>query len=220
MELVALKIEIKRKAVGNSTHNDYPDFNSLPGSVRGEMDWCHFIDQFTAWQYDHKSGFGESDGYNPDPLVQYGVFCVPQDFADAALAAFPTRVVQLDEVELEQFYEQRAHEQEPELNYDEKTLSGLRARYGTIPVAKKQIIAFFTDTTDAGGPARIAEFEAQIGRQLTAKELVKANKLIEMEPGDCKAINPDHPSPGIKKNINRLYADFKGKKGFTIATKP
>ncbi len=220
MELVALKIKILRKVVGTSTVNDYPDFNSLPAALRDDMDWSNFIDQFAGWQYDRESGFGESDAFNPDPKVQYGVLLVPQDFADAAMAAFPTRVVQLDEADLQSFYDQRAHVADPEIKYDEAVLGGLRARYGQIPVVKKQIVEFFTDTDEAGADARIAEFEVILGRSLTAKERAKAEKLCEMEPNDCKAINPNHPSPGIKTNETAKYVGFKGKKGFTIAIKP
>ncbi len=216
MNLIALKIKILRKFSQGQMCNDYPDFNSLPGNVRDNMDWSCFIDQFTSWQYDKKSGFGEADSFNDDPTMQYGVFAVPQAFADAAIAAFPGRVAQMTEAELGEFYEVRAHESEPELNYDEAVLSGLRARYGMIPVAKSRIIAFFTDTDDEGADARIVEFETILGRGLTAKERIKALKLCEMEPGDCKAINPNHPASGIKKNKNRLYADFKERKGFTI----
>ncbi len=216
MNLIPLKIKILRKFKNGQMTNDYPDFNSLPGSVRDNMDWSCYIDQFVSWQYDKKSGFGEADAYNDDPTCQYGIFCVPQAFADAAIAAFPGRVEQIDEATLESFYENRAHESEPELNYDETVLGGLRARYGTIPVAKAKIIAFFTDTTDEGAEDRINEFEGILGRTLTSKERVKALKLCEMEPGDCKAINPNHPASGIKKNKNRLYVDFKERKGFTI----
>jgi hypothetical protein len=223
MELVALKIEIKRKIDPNNQKgavNDYPDFNSLPAAVRDNLDWCHFIDQYSGWQYDHESGFGESDSFNPDPKVQYGVFMVPQDFADAAMAAFPTRVTQLDEADLETFYNDRAHRADSELNYDEGVLSGLQARYGKIPVAKKALIEFFTDTDQDGEAARIAEYEVEIGRTITAREQSKIDKLCEMEPSDCKAINPTHPSPGIKKNKNATYQGYKNKKGFTIAIKP
>jgi hypothetical protein len=222
-ELVALRVKIGRHFNGKQMQNKYPNFNSLPESVRGDMDWSCYIDQFTCWHYDKVSGFGESDAYSPDERIQYGVFCVPQDFADAAIAAFgpsgttePGLVEQISEVHLQQFYDERAHEHEAEIRYDEGALAGLRARYGQIPVVKKQIVEFFTDTTEAEAEARIAEFEAILGRPLTAKERAKAEKLCEMEPSDCKAINPDHPSPGVRKNKNRRYADFKNRKGFTI----
>ena len=182
MELVALRIKIGRAFNGKQMQNDYPDFNSLPGSVRDNMDWSCFIDQFTKWQYDKKSGFGEGDGYNPDMTKQFGVFCVPESFATAALAAFPDTVEQLSEADLQTFYDDRVHDGDAEIKYDADTLSGLRARYGTIPVVKKQIVEFFTDTTEAQALTRIAEFEALLGRALTAKERTKANKLIEMEP--------------------------------------
>ncbi len=217
-ELVALRIKIKRKFSGGQMQNDYPNFNALPDNVRDDMDWCCFIDQFTSWHYDKKSGFGESDSYNPDERTQYGIFCVPQSFADAALLMFSDAVEQVNESDFTWFYDDRAHAHESELRYDAEVLSGLRARYGTIPVVTAELAEFFTDTTEDDKDAKIVEYEVAYlsGIKIKDKTKIKIDKLVEMEVSDRKAINPDHPSPGIRKNKDRFYADFKARKGFTI----
>lgn len=38
----------------------------------------------------------------------------------------------------------------------------------------------------------------------------------ELTATDNAALDPDDPTPGIKKNPNKVYADFKVKRGFTI----
>jgi len=115
-ELVPLKIKIGRKTKDGQRINAYPDFNSLPGNLRGDMDWSYFIDQFGTVKYDKKCGFGEADNLdqtdphnNTDPKCQYCAFLVPIDFATAALAMFPNEIVEMDEDTWEKFYDERAH---------------------------------------------------------------------------------------------------------------
>lgn len=217
--LVALRIKIGRKFEGRQMVNSYPAFNSLPANVRGDMDWSHYIDQFTCWHYDKKSGFGEQDDYNPSTQIQYGVFCVPPPFAEAALAAFPDTVEQLSEEEFVEFYDSRAHEHESEVRYDEGALNGLRARYGDLPIADAELIEFFTDATEDNEDAFSNHYKEKKGRSLTGKEKQHISTLVKMTPGDCKALNPNHPSPGVRKNKNRFYVDFKSRRGFTIRAK-
>jgi hypothetical protein len=224
MELVALRIKIGRKLVDTGSgkrqmQNAYPDFNSLPEAVRDSMDWSYFVDKYTAWQYDKQSGFGEVDAYNPDPDMQFGVFCVPKDFADAALEAFPKQIKQLSEAELEDFYDNRAHVHEHEYSYNESVLNGIRARYGEVVVAEDELIEFFTDTTEANKVQRIAEYEATKGKSLSNVQQTQVNLLTKMTSADCKAINSSHPSPGINKNNKRYYTDFKTTRNFTIRPK-
>ncbi len=217
--LVALRIKIGRKFEGRQMVNSYPAFNSMPANVRGDMDWSHYIDQFTCWHYDKKSGFGEQDDYNPSTQMQYGVFCVPPAFAETALAAFPEQVEQISEEEFAEFYDSRAHEHEPEVRYDEGALNGLRARYGDIPTVDTELIEFFTNATEDDEAPLSAQYKAKKGRNLTAQEKQHIKTLVKMTSGDCKSLNPNHPSPGVRKNKNRFYADFKSRRGFTIKAK-
>lgn len=219
MELVALRVKIGRaKDKQNRMMNSYPDFNKLPPEVRGGVDWCYYVDQYTAWHYDKLSGFGEADDYNQDPDMQYGCFCVPKEFADAALAMFPNQVEQLEELDFEDFYDNRAHAHEVEMMYAPDVLNGLRAKYGDIPAVEQDVLEEFTDATEATKEDKLRQFEGR-KRRLSQKELEAVDTLAKMTPNECKALNPDHPAPGINKNRSRFYKDFKARRGFTVAKK-
>lgn len=128
-ELVALKVKIKLGLKNGKIQHIYPDFNALDPSVRDDMDWALFLDyKGTGWHYDKICGFGETDPYNPDPDVWLGAITVPQPFADAALFMFPNEVEELDESDLQTFYDDRAHVQEPEQNYDVNVLQAIKAK--------------------------------------------------------------------------------------------
>jgi hypothetical protein len=221
MELVPLRIKIGRKQVVESGKlrmtNDFPDFDQINPSIRLGLNWSNYIDAYgTSWHYDHVAAFNQSDSYSPDPQVQFGVFAVPENFATAALALFPLQVTLLTEAEFEDFYNNRSHLEEPEEKYASGILDAIRARYGSIPIAKAKIIQFFTDVTEDEKDVKIVQIENQLDRSLTAKELAKVDLLCEMSPSDCKSIDPDHPSPGVNKNKKRFFKDFKNTRGFTI----
>jgi hypothetical protein len=128
MSLVPLKIKITRHAPQGQLVNKYPDFNSLPAELRAGLDWSQFFDHYgLGWHYD-KCGFGEVDAENPDPTCQYGYTLVPEDFAAAALAAFPETVSEIDEAEFERVYNERCHDHEPEFRYDLSVLQALAAK--------------------------------------------------------------------------------------------
>lgn len=217
MELVPLRIKIGRKQGPKGMQNDYPDFNAMDSAIRHDLDWSNYVDTYgTGWHYDKLSGFREADVYNPDAGMQFGMFAVPEDFANAAVAMFPTKVEILTEAQFELFYNDRAHSHESEEKANSGVLNVLRAKYGDIPITKQKIIEFFTDVTEAEKVAKIAQVEGVLGRSLTADELTKVDLLCKMSPADCKALDPNHPTPGIKKNNRRYYSDFKAMQNFTI----
>lgn len=217
MELVPLRIKIGRKQSSKGMRNDYPDFNAIDSVIRHGLDWSNYVDTYgTRWHYDKLSGFKESDAYNPDPMIQYGMFAVPEDFANAALTLFPTKVEQLTEAEFETFYNDRAHSHESEEDCNSGVLNVIRAKYGDIPITKQKIIEFFTDVTKVEKDAKVVEFESLVGKGLTIEELAKIELLVKMSPADCKALDPNHPAPGIKKNRRRYYSDFKALQNFTV----
>jgi len=159
MELVCLKVKICRKhrADGKGMENDYPDFNQIPVHLRGEMDWCNYIDQFGGWHYDKESGFFAVDPGDPsdphnniDPNCQYGCMLVEQAFADAAITKFGDRVSKIDEASFERFYNERAHAHEPVESVDLTIVQGI--------AAKKQAGAALTkadnDALDPTNPTR------------------------------------------------------------------
>lgn len=148
-ELVPLLVRIR---VDEGNHK-YPEFNVLPGSVRANMDWSHYIDRYgLGWHYDKLSGFGESDAYNPDPLIWIGCLVIPKPFADAAVEKFPELCKIIDEDEFEKFYDDRAHGHEEELTINDDrinaigTLLQLKKEFGIdSPVLEKSNIAAMLD---------------------------------------------------------------------------
>ena len=128
MELVPIKVKIKRNTAGRGAV--YPNFNTIDPAVRNGVDWSVFVDRHGGWHYDKKSRLGESDVQNPDPDSQFGALLVPEDFADAALVAFPNDVEAMTESQFESFYDNRAHDHEPDVVMDTAVLVQLRAKYG------------------------------------------------------------------------------------------
>ena len=130
-DLVPLRVKIrygKHSATGKKQHL-FPNFNQLPSNLRGDMDWSEYIDVYgTGWHYDNKSGIGEVDSVNPDPDIWFGCFCVPLDFATAAVALFPADVEIVNEVAFENFYNNRAHDHVPAIADDIEALQALKIR--------------------------------------------------------------------------------------------
>jgi len=152
-ELVPIKVKIVRAPDGS---HGYPQFNRLPAEVRGHLDWSKFFDSHgIGWHYDKLSGFGEVDdgtvpaGHrhrNDDPDCWYGATCVPEAFAVAAQAEFPSEVEILTEAEFESFYDDRAHVNEDDESLDTDVLQGILARVqleekGIAPAPSAEILA-------------------------------------------------------------------------------
>lgn len=126
--LIPIRIKVVRGVAPGSKEARmlYPEFNNLPGEVRGHMDWTSFIDAHgIGMHYDNQSGFGVADDYNPDPDVQFCATLVPEDFAIAASQMFPDRVALLNEDDFEHFYDARAHPDEPEVHHDVPALQAI-----------------------------------------------------------------------------------------------
>ena len=132
-DLVPIKVKIGLKPNG---HHLFPDFNSLPSALRGGVDWSYFFDaQGIGWHYDKLSGHGEVDRSIVDGDIHinneigfwFGGTCVPSDFADAAVDAFPGIVTILSEADWERFYDDRSHVLEDEETTDLEALQKLQA---------------------------------------------------------------------------------------------
>lgn len=129
-EFVPIKITIIRELRKGRFVMGYPDFNALDSDVRRGADWAQFVDLYGGWHYDRISKMGVTDPTNPDPDTQHGVLLVPEDFARAAVEAFPDRVEYLDEDEFDDFFNNRAHFDAPEELVNEKRVNEIRAKYG------------------------------------------------------------------------------------------
>lgn len=112
----------------NGRHK-YPSFNELPGSIRDNMDWSHFVDKFGGWHYDKQCGHADHDPINGTPVGQWcGMLLVPVDFADAAVAMFPGECSILSETDAEAFYNDRAHAHEQDIRDDTETLQAIASK--------------------------------------------------------------------------------------------
>ena len=129
MELVPLKVKIGLKNENGKKVHGFPDFNQLSAGVRDDMDWSYFIDKFGGWHYDQLSGHADDDPTNDSPQGQWnGMILVPNDFAQAAIQAFPLQCVALSEIEAQAFYDDRAHKCDPAIKEDVATLQAIVAK--------------------------------------------------------------------------------------------
>lgn len=168
MELVAIKVKIPLNSKG---HHAYPNFNLLDSSVRGGTDWAKYVDaNGGGWHYDKVSGHGFSDANNPDvppghkhrnddPAVWYGCLCVPEPFALAAEAMFPTQVELLSETDFELFHDDRAHAHEPEEIFDKDVVESIMTQRkaeaeGLMPAPSAAKIQARADAMDPTKTAR------------------------------------------------------------------
>ena len=137
MDLVPIKVKICRTLTGGKMKNDYPNFNDIEGSFRGDMDWSYYVDQFGGWCYDRVCGFGEADEENAndphnntDTQCQYGCLLVSKEFAKEAIKKFPDRITELTEEEYEKFYDNRSQIKTPEEIINKNIVGGITAKKG------------------------------------------------------------------------------------------
>jgi len=118
--LVPIKVILKRRANGEA---DWPDFNIIEASKRDNKPWSKFIDSGgLGWFYDKIDNLGTG--------AANGTACtlIPEDFADAAVLAYPTLVSIINETDFETFYEERALVRMPVEFLDTDVLQGIVAR--------------------------------------------------------------------------------------------
>lgn len=128
-ELVPLRVKIGVKGGPGGRSHAYPDFNRIPAVLRGNMDWCHFIDQYGGWYYDKVSGHDDADDANDSPRGTWlGLLLVPESFADAAIDTFPDECDELDGAEAEAFYENRVSVVQPDVLEDVDVLQAIAAK--------------------------------------------------------------------------------------------
>lgn len=199
-ELVPLRIKIGLNEQGQ---HKFPNFDQISPSIRKGMDWSKYVDKYgLGWHYDKVDGHGEGI-YGSEEWGGYLV--VPEDFANAAVALFPNEVEIRNETDFENFYNDRAHVREPELQYDLETLQGIEL--------KSRILREFVEDGD-DHPLVSAEAKAK----KAAGQKVKLSDILS--ENDKKALDPDSPEPGIRKNKRKKWQDFKALKKITIKQLP
>ncbi len=124
MELVALKVKI---GLDSKNYHNFPAFNTLPGAVRGGVDWSIFIDRFGGWHYDQVCGHADDEVTSPRGNWD-GMLLIPEDFANAAVAAFPDTCSVLIESDAEKFYNERGHVRDPAIKEDTQVLQAIQAK--------------------------------------------------------------------------------------------
>lgn len=144
-DLVPIQVILKRRANGEA---DWPNFNAIESSLRDHKPWSKFIDASgIGWLYDKVENLGTG--------AENGVACtlVPEDFANAAVALFPTIVSILDEADFEVFHDTRAMVRTPIEHLDTDILQGIVARkqledLGIAPAPSQEIVEARTKCLD------------------------------------------------------------------------
>lgn len=138
VDLVPIKVILYRRADGGA---DWPNFNVLESSLRDNKPWSKFIDASgIGWLYDKV----ENLGTGADNGTAYTL--VPEAFADAAVAEFPSLVSIIDEAEFKIDYEARMSVNMPTEHLDDDVLQSIAARkqledLGVAPAPSAEIIA-------------------------------------------------------------------------------
>lgn len=122
--LVPIKVKI---GLSNNGSADYPNFNLLPSVQSSGLDWSKYIDvRGSGWLYD-TIGHKEEDTDSPRGM-QWGMILVPEQFAIEAVAQFPNEVSVIDEVEAEDFYNNRHAVGQPDEEIDNEVLTGIKLK--------------------------------------------------------------------------------------------
>lgn len=127
---IKVKIEKHTQKVGDHEpgHHKYPEFGALPAVTNSGVSWQRYVDLYgLGWHYDKKCGHAEDEVGSPAGM-QWGVLIVPKEFVDQATAIYPDLVLKMTEVELESFYNDRAHAHEPDQEIDVGILNGIKAK--------------------------------------------------------------------------------------------
>jgi hypothetical protein len=140
--------------------------------------------QIVKWKYDKTSGHDTESADSPLG-TQLGMMLVTETFATDAVATFPTLVTRMTEAQALTFWEDKAHAHMADDRRDQGELSSLHAEFILI----RDLAAEFPGN-------------AKLQNRLTALKV-----LLQ------KALDPNDPAPGVRKNIERRWADVKADKG-------
>lgn len=175
MDVVPLKVKIGLEG----KFAKYPNFNMLPVVQASGMDWAEYIDAYgSGWLYDkdsgHKNARSNATEWDSPRGQQWGVILVPEKFADEAIANYPDDCTEIDEAQLETFYDTCHSVQMNDVRVDEDAL-----------------------------------------KEFSAKEEIGALSA-EDQARKAKAIDPDDPTPGLRKNPHKKWATHKARRGYNV----
>ena len=128
---VPIKVTIGIRPNG---HADHPDWSKLPLAIAGDDPTNHMAG---GWVYDKVSGHNESTPDSPRGQ-QFGMLFVSEQFANEAVATFPTTIVKVtSEADVRTFVETRATAHMPEYNMDVDQLTALKLELDLAEAAGK-----------------------------------------------------------------------------------
>lgn len=147
-QLSALKVIIRLKTDGGAL---YPNFNSLSTVQATGLDWSRYVDVYgLGWHYDKTCGHTQEAVGSPVG-TQIGVLIVPKTFVDEAISTFPSDCSKLTELELEDFYNNKAHVTEPDELFDMEILEGIQFKQSFGLALTAQQIDAIDPTKDTPG---------------------------------------------------------------------
>jgi len=147
MDLVPIKVKIGLRPNG---HADHPDWTKLPMINDSKEVW---LNAPQGWIYDKSCGHKEHRADSPQGM-QWGCLLCTKEFANEALAVFPTLVTKITEAEFEDFYNNYARAHLPENRVDINVMQGyqieldLKEKLGLNTTALKAKIAKALDPED------------------------------------------------------------------------
>lgn len=202
VEVVAIKVKIGLRPNG---HADHPDWSLLPLATLTDVELRRWRDDTSnprltlkeagilkaaqlgivrSWIYDKTSGHQESTPDSPRGQ-QFGVLLVTERFAMEAATVFPDLITQLDETQLQDFWENKAYAHMPDNRVD-------------------------------GGELQALESEHNLSIKLNISQL----EINAIEARIAKALDPNDPMPGVRKNKLRRWVNAKVDLGVTIKELP
>lgn len=127
MDGVPIKVKIGLRPNG---HADHPDWTILPlvagGATKEDRENLVRAHQIERWKYDNTSGHEDDTADSPKGM-QWGMMIVTKEFAEQAMAQWPTLVFEMTEAEAEDFWNNRAMAGVPRFKYDTDQLIGMKA---------------------------------------------------------------------------------------------
>lgn len=189
--LVPIKVKI---VVGPDGAHGYPPFNQLDPSVRGHLDWSKFFDVHgIGWHYDKLSGLGETDAGNDDVPANH-----PHRNDDRACWYGATCVPKP--------FAEAAAAKWPDL---------------VTILDEASFESFYDDRAHANEEAELLDREVLAALKLRID--LENDPNAPTTPPSAEALearrqmlDPASDRPGIRKNKNRRWADYKKRRNLQI----
>lgn len=167
--LIPIKVKLIMKATGEGI--DWPDLNQISEEIREGLAWSRYIDiRGIGWHYNKVSNLGKGGDYGE------AATCVPETFANAAVALFPDKISILTELEFEDFYDNYSHIEEPDEEIDFEIIQGIQAKQALGLTLTSQQLSAIDPNTDTRGIRKNknrfwVDYKASIGLEITQRAI-------------------------------------------------